>query len=114
MRDPSVVMKEGVYYRFTTNGGINIAAASSVVGPWKYTGAALPLESKIQLESLDDTGIIWTPDVIHIKGNESSTLITPSQQIIIVTHKLVWRPTQRWNGGPGQITAALAFQTEIG
>jgi len=107
-------MKEGVYYRFTTNGGINIAATSSVVGPWKYIGAALLLESKIQLESLDDTDILWAPDVIHVKGKESSTLLTPSQQIIIVTRKLVWCPTQRWNRGPGQITAALAFQTAIG
>ncbi|KXL43420.1 glycoside hydrolase family 43 protein [Acidomyces richmondensis BFW] len=80
VRDPSVVIKDGIYYRFTTNGGINIATASSIAGPWKYIGAALPHGSKIQLESLDDSGVLWAPDVIYIKGKYYLTYTKPGNQ----------------------------------
>lgn len=40
--DPNIVKNAaGTYYRFSTGGGINIATASSIAGPWTLQGQAL-------------------------------------------------------------------------
>lgn len=65
MHDPNVVYKEGTYYRFTTNGKINIATAPQISGPWTYQGAALPKGSIIDLPGNQD---LWCPDVHEING----------------------------------------------
>jgi len=49
IHDPSIVYEEGLYWRFTTQHGINIANAPSLRGPWTYRGALLTNGTKIKL-----------------------------------------------------------------
>ncbi|KAK5123111.1 hypothetical protein LTR85_003309 [Meristemomyces frigidus] len=66
VHDPNVVRRDdGTYFRFTTNGRVNIATAPSISGPWTYRGAAIPEGSIIDLPGRDD---IWAPDVIKSNG----------------------------------------------
>ncbi|KAK5137405.1 hypothetical protein LTR08_008983 [Meristemomyces frigidus] len=66
VHDPSVVRRaDGTYFRFTTNGRINIATAPSIAGPWTYQGCALPHGSRIALPGRDD---LWAPDVLQVDG----------------------------------------------
>ena len=41
VHDPSVIVKDGTYYRFSTSGNIAIATAPSLTGPWEYKGSLL-------------------------------------------------------------------------
>ncbi|KAI7208587.1 hypothetical protein KC333_g9087 [Hortaea werneckii] len=66
VHDPSVVRRnDGKYFRFTTNGRINIATAPSMTGPWTYRCPALPKCSKINIKGKCD---LWAPDVIKVDG----------------------------------------------
>ncbi|KAF2654340.1 glycoside hydrolase family 43 protein [Lophiostoma macrostomum CBS 122681] len=59
--DPSLIRRsDGTYFRFSTGGKIAIHSASSIQGPWKYLGAAIPAGSSIDLDGNDD---LWAPDV---------------------------------------------------
>jgi arabinan endo-1,5-alpha-L-arabinosidase len=49
IHDPSIVYENGMYWRFTTQNGINIANAPSLEGPWTYRGALLTNGTKIDL-----------------------------------------------------------------
>ncbi|KAK4547494.1 hypothetical protein LTR36_001151 [Oleoguttula mirabilis] len=66
VHDPNVVLRDdGTYFRFTTNGRVNIATAKHISGPWTYKGAALPSGSTINLPGRND---IWAPDVMKSNG----------------------------------------------
>jgi hypothetical protein len=47
--DPSIVERDGTYFKFNTGSGIEIATASSIAGPWTLQGYALPDGSKISV-----------------------------------------------------------------
>lgn len=65
--DPAVIQRtsDGVYFRFSTGGGIEITKATSISGPWTILGKALPSGSKINLAGKTD---LWAPDVKKV-GN---------------------------------------------
>ncbi|MCJ1415700.1 hypothetical protein MMC32_002032 [Xylographa parallela] len=66
VHDPAIVKKgKDSYYRFSTFGGISIATAPDLKGPWTVQGDALPGGSMIDLPGNTN---IWAPDVHHI-GN---------------------------------------------
>jgi arabinan endo-1,5-alpha-L-arabinosidase len=65
--DPSIVERDGTYFKFNTGSGIEIATASSIAGPWTLQGYALPDGSKISVTG--NTGSdLWAPDV-HLVGD---------------------------------------------
>ncbi|KAF2864605.1 glycosyl hydrolase [Massariosphaeria phaeospora] len=63
VHDPSVIKKDGVYYRFSTSGNIAIATAPSLTGPWDYKGPLLEHGTSIDLFPDQD---IWAPSVNKI------------------------------------------------
>jgi arabinan endo-1,5-alpha-L-arabinosidase len=54
--DPSVIQRssDGLYFKFNTGSGIEIATASSLSGPWTLKGYALPNGSKIDISGNTD------------------------------------------------------------
>ncbi|CAG8017927.1 unnamed protein product [Penicillium nalgiovense] len=66
IHDPSLIQNaDGTYYRFSTGGGISVATASSMDGPWTGIGTVLPGGSSIDNSGRDDA---WAPDVQKV-GN---------------------------------------------
>ncbi|KAF2467292.1 endo-1,5-alpha-L-arabinosidase [Lindgomyces ingoldianus] len=63
IHDPSVIQKDGTYYRFSTSGNIAIATAPSMTGPWTYKGALLEHGTSIYVVDGQD---IWAPDVFKV------------------------------------------------
>lgn len=78
IRDPSVVLKDNTYYRFSTHGNFTIATAPSIAGPWTKKGAALHNGSMISIPfhpnpkkdreqpEVDKGPALWAPDVVLI------------------------------------------------
>ncbi|KAH8431434.1 arabinan endo-1,5-alpha-L-arabinosidase [Aspergillus melleus] len=66
--DPGLYQRvsDGKYFRFATGGGVHIASADSIKGPWTDDGYALPNGS-----SIDHPGStnLWAPDV-HYENNK--------------------------------------------
>jgi hypothetical protein len=56
IHDPSVVRKDGLYYRFSTSGNIAIATSPSLQGPWEYKGSLLDHGTSIHVIDGQD---IW-------------------------------------------------------
>jgi hypothetical protein len=52
--DPSIITRNGVYYRFSTGGRIAIHTAPSIAGPWSYKGPLLPKGSMVNLRGNQD------------------------------------------------------------
>ncbi|PSN70725.1 Arabinanase/levansucrase/invertase, partial [Corynespora cassiicola Philippines] len=63
IHDPSIIKKDGTYYRFSTGGNIAIATAPTIAGPWEYKGALLHKGTSIIVVEGQD---IWAPDVSKI------------------------------------------------
>ncbi|KAH8649212.1 glycoside hydrolase, family 43 [Xylariales sp. PMI_506] len=64
--DPFVIQRyDGTYFRFSTDPGIGIWTAESLLGPWTDVGRVIAGESIITTVS-DDT--LWAPDVSYIRG----------------------------------------------
>ncbi|KAK4448758.1 putative arabinan endo-1,5-alpha-L-arabinosidase A [Podospora aff. communis PSN243] len=64
--DPSVIIRNGTYFRFSTGGRIAIHTAPSIAGPWTYKGPLLPKGSMINLRGNQD---LWAPDVAEVNGS---------------------------------------------
>jgi arabinan endo-1,5-alpha-L-arabinosidase len=86
--DPSIITRNGTYYRFSTGGRIAIHTAPSISGPWTYKGPLLPKGSMINLRGNQDLWVCpktefkegsgftscWTdnfqaPDVTEVDGS---------------------------------------------
>jgi len=87
--DPSIISRNGVYYRFSTGGRIAIHTAPNIAGPWTYKGPLLPKGSSISLRGNQDLwvghlGLGWNshgfvmmkslqgiqaPDVSYVDGS---------------------------------------------
>lgn len=54
--DPSVIQRasDGLYFKFNTGGGIEIATSSLLTGPWTLQGDVLPGGSSINLSGNTD------------------------------------------------------------
>jgi arabinan endo-1,5-alpha-L-arabinosidase len=54
--DPSIIQRasDGLYFKFNTGGGIEIATSSSLTGPWTLQGYVLPSGSSINLNGNTD------------------------------------------------------------
>jgi arabinan endo-1,5-alpha-L-arabinosidase len=54
--DPSVIQRtsDGLYFKFNTGSGIEIATSSSLSGPWTIKGYALPSGSSIDINGGTD------------------------------------------------------------
>ena len=66
VHDPSIIHRnDGTWFRFSTGGGIAIATAPDLIGPWRLRGSMLPQGSAIHIDPAQD---IWAPDVSKI-GN---------------------------------------------
>lgn len=54
--DPSVIQRasDGLYFKFNTGSGIEIATSSSLEGPWTLQGYVLPSGSSIDLDGNTD------------------------------------------------------------
>ncbi|KIN02678.1 glycoside hydrolase family 43 protein [Oidiodendron maius Zn] len=65
--DPSVIQRasDGLYFKFNTGSGIEIATSSSLTGSWTLQGYVLPSGSSIDLSGNTD---LWAPDV-HLVGS---------------------------------------------
>ncbi|KAF2109897.1 glycosyl hydrolase [Lophiotrema nucula] len=63
IHDPSLIKKDGLWYRFSTSGNIAIATAPAITGPWEYRGALLDKGTSIFVADGQD---IWAPDVTLI------------------------------------------------
>lgn len=58
IHDPSLIQNaDGTYYRFSTGGGISVATASSMDGPWTGIGTVLPGGSSIDNSGRDDAWV---------------------------------------------------------
>jgi arabinan endo-1,5-alpha-L-arabinosidase len=64
--DPSVIQRasDGLYFKFNTGSGIEIATSSSLTGPWTLQGYVLPEGSSIDLTGNTD---LWV--CIHTSLN---------------------------------------------
>ncbi|KAI2628187.1 glycosyl hydrolase [Xylaria nigripes] len=59
--DPSIIRRsDGTYFRFSSNGKIDIHSAPDITGPWTFEGEAIPSGSSIDLPGNQD---LWAPDV---------------------------------------------------
>ena len=60
--DPSVIQRasDGLYFKFNTGGGIEIATSSSLTGSWTLQGSVLPSGSKIALTGNTD---LWVSNI---------------------------------------------------
>jgi arabinan endo-1,5-alpha-L-arabinosidase len=57
IHDPAIVRRaDGTLFRFATDGGIAIATAPALTGPWEYQGAMLPDGS---ITHIDDEQHLW-------------------------------------------------------
>lgn len=66
VHDPNVIRRsDGTWIRFSTGGGIAIATAPALKGPWTYEGSMLPSGSKIRLLAKQS---MWAPDVHFTNG----------------------------------------------
>ncbi|KAK0649979.1 glycosyl hydrolase [Cercophora newfieldiana] len=63
--DPSIITRNGIYFRFSTGGRIAIHIAPNITGPWTYKGPLLPKGSIINLRGNQD---LWAPDVSEVDG----------------------------------------------
>jgi arabinan endo-1,5-alpha-L-arabinosidase len=54
--DPSIIQRssDGLYFKFNTGAGIEIATSSSLSGPWTIKGYALPGGSSIDINGGTD------------------------------------------------------------
>lgn len=61
--DPSIIQRDsdGVYFKFTTGGGMDIATSSALAGPWDNVGKVLPDGSVIT--TTEQNKDLWAPDV---------------------------------------------------
>ncbi|TVY82168.1 putative arabinan endo-1,5-alpha-L-arabinosidase A [Lachnellula suecica] len=61
--DPSIIQRtsDGLYYKFNTGSGIEIATSSSLSGPWTIKGYALPSGT-----SINGQADLWAPDVSKV------------------------------------------------
>ncbi|KAH1890820.1 hypothetical protein KXW04_002944 [Aspergillus fumigatus] len=65
--DPGLYQRksDGKYFRFATGGGIHIASADSLEGPWTDDGYVLPSGSIIDLDGKTN---LWAPDLHYHDG----------------------------------------------
>ena len=66
--DPSIIQRssDGLYFKFNTGSGMEIATSSSLSGPWTIKGSVLPGGTSIT--TAGQTSDMWAPDV-HKVGN---------------------------------------------
>jgi hypothetical protein len=72
--DPSVIQRasDGLYFKFNTGGGIEIATSSSLTGPWTLQGYVLPSGSSITLSGNTDLWVRSTSYqlyTMHLRSN---------------------------------------------
>lgn len=98
--DPSVIQRasDGLYFKFNTGSGIEIATSSSLTGPWTLQGYVLPSGSSIDLSGNTDlwVRISFLPDLIHISqvvSNIGSRCSSCRQRILSLLRSFyLWFP----------------------
>lgn len=67
--DPAVMQRasDGVYFRFSTGGGIQITKSSSIAGPWTIEGYALADGSSIDLDGNTDLWVSLCSNILQCK-----------------------------------------------
>jgi len=58
--DPSIIVRDGVYHRFSTGGRVAVHTAPNITGPWTYKGPALPNGSIINMAGRQD---LWVSSI---------------------------------------------------
>jgi hypothetical protein len=71
--DPSVIQRasDGLYFKFNTGSGIEIATSSSLEGPWTLQGYVLPSGSSIDLDGNTDLWVCPTSRLATFHTNTS-------------------------------------------
>lgn len=66
--DPAVIQRssDGLYFKFNTGSGIEIATSSSLAGPWTLKGYVLPGGSSINLSGNKD---LWARERPSFEGH---------------------------------------------
>ncbi|KAF7178920.1 hypothetical protein CNMCM7691_007744 [Aspergillus felis] len=114
--DPGLYQRksDGKYFRFATGGGIHIASANSLEGPWTDDGYVLPSGSSI---NLDGNTNLWAPDVHYQNGTyylyyAVSSLGSQNSAIGVATSKTMEAGSWTDHGSTGiQSTSASPYNT---
>ncbi|MBE3044581.1 hypothetical protein IMZ48_18840 [Candidatus Bathyarchaeota archaeon] len=60
--DPAIIVRDdGTYFRFSTGGNIAVHTAPALIGPWTFSGAALPDGSSIYKPGNQDLWVSSRP-----------------------------------------------------
>lgn len=107
LRDPNVVVKDGVYYRFTTHDNFTVSTAPSISGPWEKRGSVLHNGSMINVPLPKGTKHPEQP-----QKPKPPQLWAPDVYLIDDTYYLTYTVTR--GGGPDDIGVATSKTLEPG
>jgi hypothetical protein len=116
IHDPSIVFKDEIYWRFSTNGNIAVHTANFLEGPWLYRGALLDNGTSIHLRNDQEVwvSIVTALNSIHIALANTSlgTIYQQARRLVLLPLRSLFHGSSAFRNRRRNLTLPRDWQLD--